>query len=599
MIKFLIKFLFKRFRESEKKEQIIKRQTDFDKKLVFSLSKSRIPTRDQLKYLPKFLGKKEKRILFGLIFVFCTSLIFLGARIYFLKTELVPDFGGEYVEGLVGSPQYVNPILAQTNDVDSDLAHFIFSGLFKFNEKQELVPDLASKFEVSEDKKSYTIYLRDNVEWHDGEKLTVSDVIFTIACIQDPLYKSPLYSSFKKIQVEKIDERTVRFQLEEPYAPFLGMLTFGILPEHLWYNIPAHSANLAEYNIKPIGSGPFKFQSLVKDKSGAIKVYTLVRNERFYGERPFLEKLVFKFYSDYQSAIKALQDKSIEGLGFLPEDVKDSLKSKRFKKYFLSLPQYTAIFFNQKNNEFLKDALVRKALALGINKEKIVGEILDQRGEVIDGPILPGYIGYSQDVKKNNFDPVAAAEFLEKAGFKLDGHIRKKDGKDLKVTLTAVERQEYMSVAEAIKKSWENLGVQVDIKIIPASQIQKEVVKSRAFEALIFGVIMGFDSDPFPFWHSSQVDTSGLNLSLYANRKVDKLLEEARQIDNPEERTKKYLEFQNILAEDIPAIFLYRPYHLYFVDKDIRGINVSHIITPSARFAGIENWYKETKRKWK
>lgn len=596
MFKFFLGFLEKK---NKKREQIIKRQIDFDKKLIFSLSKSRIPTREQLKYLPKFLGRQERLILMGLIFIFFVSLIFFGARIYFLKTEKLPDLGGEYVEGLVGNPQYINPILAQANDVDSDLVRLVFSGLFKYNEKKELEADLASGFEVSEDKKVYTIYLKDGVRWHDGENLTTSDIVFTIASIQDPQYKSPLYSSFKGVRVEKIDEKTVRFNLEEPYAPFLGMLTFGILPAHLWYNIPPQSANLAEYNIKPIGSGPFRFKSLIKDKNGNVKIYTLVRNEDFYGQKPFLKKLIFKFYPDYAAAILALENRNIEAISFLPQEFLESVKSKRWNKYYLFLPQYTAIFFNQKNNEFLKNETIRRVLVLALDRLKIVSEALNKEGELVNGPILPGYVGYSSEIKKFDFNPTLAQELLEKEGFKLDGGVRKKDDKVLKITLTTVDRPEYAKVAEIIKKAWEAIGIEVVVQNISGVGIQQEIIRPRAYEALLLGTIVSFDSDPFPFWHSSQVEAPGLNLSLYANRKVDKLLEEARQIDNPEEKAKKYIEFQNILAEDIPAIFLYSPRHIYVVDKDVQGINISYINIPSDRFAGIENWYKKTKRKWR
>jgi len=594
-------FFFQRFNGKKGKTQIIKQQTDFDKKLVFSLSKSRIPSREQLKYFSKFLERRERWVLAGLIFIFCASLIFLGGRIYFVKTESVPDFGGEYVEGMVGSPQYVNPILSQTNDVDADLVRLIFSGLFKYNEKNELVPDMVSDFSVSDDKKEFTFVLKDNMRWHDGEKVTANDVLFTMASIQDPSYRSPLYSNFKGVRVEKIDEKTIRFKLEEPYAPFLGLLTFGILPEHLWYNIQAHSANLADYNIKPIGSGPFKFKSLTKDKNGNIKVYTLVRNEDYYSKKPFLEKLIFKFYPDFQSAVEALKNKNVEGLAFLPEEFRDSLKSKRYQKYSLILPQYIAIFLNQKNNDNLKDVLVRKALAIGINKEKIINEALNREGEIIFGPILPGYFGYSEDFKKNIFNFEEAADALEKAGFKLEENnkFRKKNDKTLKIVLTTAERKDFTRVAQIIKNNWEELGIEVELREISANQIQREIIRGRDYEALLFGTIIGFDPDPFPFWHSSQAEAPGLNLSLYANRKADKLLEEARQIDNPEERAKKYLEFQNILTEDIPAIFLYNPYYSYFVDKDIKGIEISRIITPSGRFSDIENWYKKTKRVWK
>lgn len=602
LVNLMIKFFLGRFKKEEKNEQLAaRRQTDFDKKLVFALSKSRVPTFSQLKYLPKYLARSEKFVLLGLFIIMLAGFGFLAVKFGLEKMEQVPDFGGEYVEGLVGTPQYVNPILAQTNDVDMDLSRLIFSGLFKYDAARVLTPDLADKFEVSEDKKIYTIYLKDNLVWHDGEKLTASDVVFTISLIKDPLFRSPLYSSFRGITAEKVDDKTLKFILSEAYAPFLGVLTFGILPEHLWYNIPAQSANLAEYNIKPIGSGPFKFKSLTKDKSGSIKVYTLTANKDFYGQKPYLEKLVFKFYPDYSSAVAALQNKNIEGVSFLPEETENTIQSKKFKKYFLSLPQYTAIFFDQKNNEFLKDKAVRKALAEGIDKNEIIEEALGQKGEVIDGPILPGHPGYSPDVKKNVFDQGLARETLEKAGFKLaEGEIfRKKGDKILKITLTTVDRLEYTKVAEIIKTDWEAIGVQVELNIISSTRIQREIIRPRVYESLMLGTILGFDPDPFPFWHSSQIEDPGLNLSLYANRNADKLLEEARQTDNTEERAKKYLEFQNILADDIPAIFLYSPRYTYVVSANVLGIDVARINVPSDRFAGISNWHKETKRQWK
>jgi peptide/nickel transport system substrate-binding protein len=378
------------------------------------------------------------------------------------------------------------------------------------------------------------------------------------------------------------------------------MLTFGILPEHLWYNIPAQSANLAEYNIKPVGSGPFQFKSLTKDKSGNIKVYTLERNDDFYDEKPFLDKVIFKFYADFPSLLDALQNKNIEGIGFLPEEYRDSLEGKKIKEYLLDLPQYTAIFFNQKNSEPLKDVAVRKALAQSLDKNKLVEEVFGQDAEEIDSPILPGYIGYSSEIKKNSLDETAAKDLLDKAGYKfVDGLVRKKEDKVLKITLTMVDKPEYASIAEKVKIGWEALGVQVDLKPVSGAELQREIIRPRAFEALMVSTIVGFDPDPFPFWHSSQVDDPGLNLAQYANRNVDKLIEEARQTEDKEERAKKYIEFQNILTEDTPAIFLYSPRYAYFVGEEVRGIELSRISIPSDRFAGVQKWYKKTKREIK
>lgn len=598
----MIRF-FSRKKESGQKNNkdfIIQQQKDFDKKLVLTLSKSRFPTPSQLKYLPKYLSKREKWTLAGLALLCLASVIFLGIRLVYLRMDVVPAYSGEYAEGLVGEPQYINPILAQTNDVDMDISRLVFSGLFRYNEQMEFTPELAERYEISEDKKVYTVYLKDNLRWHDGEPLTASDVIFTVTSIQDPSYKSPLYSSFRGVTIEEVDSKTVRFTLGEAYAPFLGMLTFGILPEHTWSEIPAQSANLAEYNIKPVGSGPFQFKSLTKDKNGNIKSYTLVRNENFYGKKPFLDKVIFKFYADFPALLDALRNKNIEGIGFLPEEYRDSLQSGQVKEYLLDMPQYTAIFFNQKSSEVLKDAAVRQALAKSLDKNELVEEVFGSDAEVIDSPILPGFVGYSENIKTNSFDAAAAKALLDNDGYKfVDGIVRKKDDQTLKITLTTVDRPDYIKAAEKIKTAWEGLGVQVDLQTVAAARLQREVIRPRAFEALMASTIVGFDPDPFPFWHSSQAEDPGLNLAQYANRKADKLIEDARQTDDAGKRSEAYIEFQNILTEDVPAIFLYSPRYAYFVGEEIKGMNLSRISIPSDRFAGITNWYKKTKRQSK
>jgi len=598
----MIKKIFGFFGRDKKSkgEKQIKMQIDLDKKLVFSLSKSRMPTFGQSKYIFRYLGRKEKGVFIGLIFLLLLSLGFLTIKFYLNNTKIVPDFGGEYVEGLVGEPQYINPILAQTNDVDMDLSKLIFSGLFKYNEQQELIPDLALKSEISEDKKIYTITLKEDIFWHDGKSLSANDIIFTFLSIQDFSFKSPLYSSFRDIGVERLDDKTIVFTLKNPYLPFLGTLTFGILPEHLWKNIPPQSANLAEYNIKPIGSGPFQFKSFTKDKNGSIKKYTLERNEKFYGQKPYLSKLIFKFYSDFTSAVNALHNQNIEGISFLPREFKDSFKGDRIKKYYLDLPQYTALFFNQRNSSLLKSENIRLAISFGLDKLKLTESVLGQGGKTIYGPILIGQTGYTEDLKKNDFNLTKAVELLDKEDFKLaeDG-LRKKKEEVLKVSITTVDNEDYLAVADFAKKNWEALGMQVEIKVVPAAEIQRKVIEPRDYEILLFGTMAGVEPDPFPFWHSSQVADPGLNLALYANRKADKLLEEARQTENPEEKAKKYIEFQNILLEDNPAIFLYSANYTYAVSEDVLGISIERIGIPSNRFIGIESWHKETKRIWK
>lgn len=576
-------------------------QAELDKKLVFNLSKSRIPNLNQLKQLPKFLSPKEKKILWSLLAVIIISVLFLGFNFYIKNLENVPAVGGEYTEGLIGKPQYINPVLAQTNDVDSDISSLLFSSLFKYNNKKELIPDLVSTYEISEDKKVYTFHIKENVYWHDGRPLTADDIIFTINTIKDPEFKSPLAVSLGGLNAGKIDEQTVQFRLPEPFAPFLDILTFGILPKHIWENVPTANFNLAEYNLKPVGSGPFKFRSLIKDKMGNIRSYSIIRNEDFYGRKPYLEKINFKFFPDFESAIEALKNKGIQGISYLPKKFKEDIKLiKSLEIYSLKLPQYTAVFFNPKNNEILKDRNIRSALALALNKSEILEQALGNEGEIIHGPILPGFLGYHEDIKKHEFNPEGAGKILEENGWKMSEEgFRKKDEQDLNIVLTTVDQPTNIKTLELVKKYWNDIGIKTDLQVVPKNKIQKEIIRSRSYEALIYGEIIGTDPDPYPFWHSSQIESPGLNLSLFANKRVDELIEEARQTTDPEARSQKYIDFQNIIAAELPAIFLYSPTYTYVLDKKIKGFDVTHISMPAQRFNNIEEWYIKEKKSWK
>jgi peptide/nickel transport system substrate-binding protein len=631
---------------NKKKQNSEKDSTKEESEQTLPIKKTNnpIPSFKQLKYLPRLLTPRERlitKILAGIIFL---NLTFLSSQFYFSHRELVPAPGGEYIEAMVGSPRFINPIIGVTSDVDKDLTKLIYSGLLKYNKQHKLIPDIASNYIISDDQKTYTFFLKTNVLWHDGEPLTADDIVFTIKTIQDPDYKSPLFVSFKGVTVEKIDNYTVKFILEEPFAPFLSILTIGILPKHIWTTIPAEQFSLAAYNIKPIGSGPFKFKSLTKNKSGEIKNYNLEVNVDYYEHRPYLKNITFKFYTDFNEAAEALRNKNVDGISYLPKKLKEEIDLDPSTNFHsLRLPQYTAVFFNQNNNEFLKSKTVRHALAYAINKEKILKQALNQEGETIKGPILPGSIGYNPDLRDYNFDKEKAQELLEKAGFKQitseeyqkllqeekqkessespsptsgqpsisdhnqDGQATttppeifqksylQKGNKFLEITLTTVDQPENQKAAEIIQKAWQNIGVKVTLKIVPSPEI-KDIIKERNYEALLYGIITGFDPDPYPFWHSSQNQAPGLNLAVFSNKDVDYVLEDARKTNDEKTRHDKYVHFQNILIEELPAIFLYSPTYTYVLSSKVKGFDITYITQPSDRFANIDEWYIKTKK---
>jgi len=426
--------------------------------------------------------------------------------------------------------------------------------------------------------------------------------VTTVDFIQTPEIKSPLAANLGGITIDSPDEQTVVLTLKEPFAPLLNSLTFGILPAHIWSDIPATSFALAEANLKPIGTGPYKFRALKKDsRSGVIHSYDLIRNDRYYNQTPFIEKLTFKFYPDLQSEIDAGKSKKVEGLGYIPKESRDSLsKNHDIIAHLLRLPQYTAVFLNQKN-AVLKILEIKQALSYSLDKTAIIDAALNGEGEAIDGPILPGYIGYNPEIMKYGFDPTKAIETLDKAGWNIPegGSLRKKGDQELRFTLTTIDSPDFVTTANLLKDYWEKIGIGVELQIIDSARIEKYVIKPRDYEALLVGEIVGTDPDPYPFWHSSQGKDPGLNLSIFANKDVDQLLEEARKTSDPEQRRIKYLHFQNILAEQIPAIFLYNPTYTYGLADKIKGFNLERITVPADRFIEIGEWYINTQRRWK
>ncbi|MDD5252232.1 MAG: ABC transporter substrate-binding protein [Patescibacteria group bacterium] len=580
----------------------------WDRRLLRSLSVRRLPTAKQLKHLPRFLSPQEKKTINILMAIIAVGLLAIGGKYYNDHVRLVPADGGDYSEGVIGSPHYLNPILAATNDADSDLVALVFSGLMRVDVNGQLVPDLAKKFEISTDGKTYTFVLRQNLQWHDGTELTAHDAVTTFNYIKDPSWRSPYYSRFRNVSVEATDDMTVKFTLAEPYAPFLSLLTVGLLPEHLWQDIRPENAARSDLNTKPIGSGPFRFKTLIKDKKGAIRSYTLTRNDDYYGERPHLDTFTLKFYPDAETAFEAFAAKHVDGLGFLPTDARDKVMRERaVRLYDLRLSQYTAVFFNLGRDTALRQKEVRQALAWAVDREKVCE--VAPGSTAVYGPVLPGLAAFSGDTTKYRLNRQQAGTLLDQVGWKLDSDgFRKKEATDTKtkvttktpliVKLTTVDAAENRAVAEAVARDWEAVGVKTEIVLVPAAHI-KDTVRERDYDALLYGEIVGPDPDPYPFWHSSQASASGFNLSGFSNRRADELLEQARRTLDEAKRTNAYREFQNILADEAPAVILYRPAYTYAVSRDIKGIESGLVFSPSDRFAGVTGWYVKTERVWR
>lgn len=608
-----------------------KHSTNFDEVLIQSLRGKRLPSLVQLKYLDKYLNPKEKKALLISLAILVVTGSFLMFRFYVKHLETVPATGGTYVESEIGYPKYINPLYSSINPVDMDLEALIYSSLFKTDSSGNVVNDLVETATVSPDGKTHTLSIKRNAQWHNGSLLTASDVAFTFNAIKDSSYKSPLRESFQGSEVIVKDDYTMEFVLKEPYAGFPNLLTFGIMSQELWGQLTPGAASLTDLNLKPVGSGPFKFKSLIKDKNGNLKAMNLVANTQYFEGRPFIDNFQINFYPSYEESQVALNDGLADGMSFYENQFSVDGTSKSFLNTLrLQAPQIKGFFMNAKS-DFLSDAKIRQAISLTFDKASLLAQ--DSKITKIDAFILPGNKYYSDNYKKYTPNLAEAKAKIEAAGWKLvdvtaedlakadelikSGDAKKrragesykqlglgkwyyKDGYYLIIKISTVDTPDNQMLANGLAKSLEQVRIKATVEVVPANQLQNDVVKPRDYDILLAGLILSSDADPYLYWHSSQIGADGLNLANFSNKEVDKLLEEGRLTSSNERRKAVYERFLNLMADQAPAIYLYSTDFIYLQNKKLKNNNNSVIFTPSDRFYGVKDWYVKVEKslKW-
>lgn len=541
---------------------------------------------------------KEKFILTVLLLTIATSFVVWIGSFYFNFTKAVPKVGGEYVEGIVGQPLYINPLLSQTSEADSDLVQLIFSGLFKYDKTGNVVPDLAQAYTVSSDQREYTITLKKGVFWHDGEELKADDAFFTFNVLQDPAYKSPLRQSLQGVEVSLVDDYTIKFLLKNPYTGFLENLTVGLLPKHVWENIAPEKFALAENNLHPIGAGPYAFANFQKNSGGNILTLQLAANKNYYDGSPYIARIMFNFYPDNEQLIAAYNKKEVMGMASVPpENIGDIKNAKSTNIHELAIPRYFAVFFNQTKNAALADDSVRSALNLSANRGGIIEKILYGKGVALTSPFLSRMQGY-KDTDSVQLDLAQANKMLDDAGWVLGENekVRKKGSQSLAFELVTTDWPELNQSAELLKQQWAKVGADVSVKVLTVSDLQQNYIRTREYDSILFGQAISFNPDLYSFWHSSQKHDPGLNLSLFDNKEVDGLLDGLRQETDMSKRIESYQQFQDILSKEVPAVFLYSRYYLYPVNTGVQGMVVENINNPAQRFSEVNKWFVKTKR---
>lgn len=502
-----------------------------------------------------------------------------------------------YVEATVGAPSRVNPLFAYMNDVDRDIVSLVFSGLTRLAPDGEALPDLAESWETSEDGKAVTFHLRRGVRWHDGSPFKSEDVLFTYGLLANPEVEGDPEQAalWRQLTCTAPDEVTVTCQLPEAFAPFLTYAAAGILPKGILDGAEVGKRIFDEaFNSAPVGTGPFRLAEL--DQTHAL----LKANASYHLGRPPLDEVDLRFYPDTASAAAAIIQREADGLlldvAAAPKDFQALTGVSGLKSYTLNRSAYTALYLNNSVTP-LNQPSVRQAISRAVDVDAIISEIARAGAVRAKSPMAPGTWAFNPDVEAPGNDTGEARKILDEAGWKLPegAQVRQRDGVELRVTLMTDQDPLRGAIADDIAKQLQKVGIEASVVRQASTNLVRDFLIPRAYQAAIFGWDPGPDSDPYPAWHSSQAAGNGRNLAAYANSNADKLMEEGRQTADSEKRRELYYSFQEMFLKDAPSIFLFYPVYTYFVSDEIKDVQPGTLFFTSSRFNNVHEWaYEKT-----
>lgn len=522
---------------------------------------------------------------------------------------------GTYVEAMLGAPRFVNPLLA-ASDTDLDLTHLVYSGLTRVGATGSIVPDMASRWDVSPDARIYTFTLRPDMRWHDGESFTADDVLFTIEQLRrsdfpgDPMLAAP----WKEVRAAAPNWQTVTFQLPQSNAAFLQHTTLGILPRHLWSDSEAGTLVSSELNRAPVGSGPWRYvlrpgtpyEELAP--SDVLQPTSLLLSAGAEGvllePNPYMSRaggsfsrIWFRPYPTFGAALTGFTMGEAHGLGHIPPEQLaevEALKGVVLRRQ--NLARYTMLMLNVRSPLFDK-AETRRALELAIDRRALVRDSLRGLGEPLASPVLPHSWAFDSSLRGNvAYDPTRARQLLDAAGWKPGaGGIRARDGVTLTLVLAAnAEVPTNLAVAQQVAGFLDAVGVDVKLALVSREVLLRDYLGPRAFHmALVGWEAEGADPDIWKYWHSSQANiTGGLNFSGWSNPEADQALDAALATPDLSARTSSYATVQKAFASDVPAAILYTPLYVYATRAAAAGVRLpdTDVLNPAQRFDTIADW---------
>jgi peptide/nickel transport system substrate-binding protein len=517
-----------------------------------------------------------------------------------------PAPGGTYTEGMLGAFTNANPIYA-TDSVDSTVSELVFAGLLTYSQDNELVGDLAESWTVDAAGTTYAVKLRPNLTWHDGDKLTASDVVFTYQVIQNPDARSPLYSSWTGIKIAAVDELTVTFTLPNPLAAFPYSLTTGIVPQHILGGVSMSNMRSLSFNsTQPIGAGPFRWQAIeitgqsaeTREEKIALRAF-----DGYHAGKPKLNGFVVRTFRDADRLIKSFQEQEVTSIAGLTQVPSQLQRDGVVRIYNLPLTAAVMTFFRTQES-VLASTKLRQALIAGADTKSIM-DSLQYPTRPVRQALLTDQLAYDPRFRQLPYDPVLAAKLLEEDGWTVgqDG-MRFKGDVPLTFNLFYLDNPEYAGVAKLLAKQWRTLGA--NVQLTPQTEADFRAILSSApspgslgYDALLYGVSIGVDPDVYVYWHGSQIDLRSpvrLNFSQYHSVAADAALEAGRTRLDPALRAVKYQPFLQSWQADAPAMGLYQPRFLYITRGAVNGLEESPINTDIGRLRNVHDW--QIRKEW-
>ncbi len=541
------------------------------------------------------MGARDKFIvvaLIGLLAVVSVGAVFLDQA---ERTGVVAADGGTYIEGVVGSPQYLEPILAAT-DLDQDVVRLAFAGLTQLDRDGSLIPDLAT-FRTDQDGKIWTFTIRDDAKWHDGEPVTAADVVYTVTLVQDKAYVGPYSDAFRGVIAEALSTRVVRFTLPDAFGSFAANTTLPLMPAHSLLGVGYTQLPRQSFNLRPIGAGPFRVVE------ADIRQVTLARNDDYYKvhperTRPYLDRIVLRSYPAASEALTALSRGEIDGVAGL--STADAERARTFKNvalYSFPTSDYTALFFNVRPEKTtFRDRVVRQAIATAIDRGRVLDLAADGRGRVADELVPQTSWAYVKDVKRFPHSIEDARRLLDDADWKdHDGDgVRDKGGVKLSFGISTSDEPSRVAAAIQIIDDLRQIGVAAELRAVPFNELLEKVVAERSYDTLLIGITGGGDPDPYPLFHSSEIADPGHNFSGYFTLPLDRSLENSRRTSDQPKRLELLTQVFQQIAVESPVIFLYFTDYLYAQSRLVQGLRIMPITSPSDRLWNVYDWYVKT-----